>query len=186
MKRYVILTVGKTHSGKSTFARLLEERHTDTLVIDQDNHAEFINTHYKRLLPEEGPNTLKTAITQSIVDYAVKNTDSHLILCNSNLNRNSRSRVLEYYHREGFHSILVYFNLSDELLQQRIACSARSTKIFRSASTFSEVFNRQNQDSDRQNSLLPSKGEADCLFVIEKPEDVPIVIDKIIEMLKYQ
>ncbi|MGD6801792.1 ATP-binding protein [Rossellomorea vietnamensis] len=87
MKRYVILTVGKTHSGKSTFARLLEEKQEDIFVIDQDNHAEFINTHYKRLLPEEGPNTLKTAITQSIVEYAVKNTDSHLILCNSNLDR---------------------------------------------------------------------------------------------------
>ncbi|TYR74253.1 ATP-binding protein [Rossellomorea vietnamensis] len=186
MKRYVILTVGKTHSGKSTFARLLEEKQEDIFVIDQDNHAEFINTHYKRLLPEEGPNTLKTAITQSIVEYAVKNTDSHLILCNSNLDRNSQSRVLEYYHREGFQSILVYFNLSDELLHQRIACSARSTKIFRSASTFTEVLNRQNQDSDRQNSFSSNKGEAVCLFTIGKPEDVPVVIDKIIEILKFE
>lgn len=186
MKRYVILTVGKTHSGKSTFARLLEEKHRDLLVIDQDNHAEFINTHYKRLLPDEGPNTLKTAITQSIVDYAVKNTDSHLILCNSNLDRNNRSRVLEYYHSEGFQSILVYFNLSDELLQQRIASSARSTIVFRSASTFTEVLNRQNHQVERQNNLSPSKGEADCLFEIGKPEDVLIVIDDIIEMIKCQ
>lgn len=71
MKRLVIITVGKTHSGKTTFGRTLEQKMPNSLVIDQDNHAEFINTYYKTLLPKQGHNTIKFAITQTIVDYAV-------------------------------------------------------------------------------------------------------------------
>jgi hypothetical protein len=75
MKRLVIMTVGKTHSGKTTFAKALERQLHNSLVIDQDNHAEFINTYYKSLLPKQGPNTIKYAITQTIVDYAVNQTN---------------------------------------------------------------------------------------------------------------
>ena len=55
----VIITVGKTHSGKTTFARALEKQLNNTFVMDQDNHAEFINTNYKNLQPKKGSNTLK-------------------------------------------------------------------------------------------------------------------------------
>lgn len=44
MKRLVVITVGKTHSGKSTFAQALEQQLHESLVIDQDNHAEFLGT----------------------------------------------------------------------------------------------------------------------------------------------
>ncbi|CAG9614046.1 hypothetical protein BACCIP111899_03273 [Bacillus rhizoplanae] len=52
MKRLVIITVGKTHSGKTTFARALEKELNNSSVMDQDNHAEFINTFYKNLQPK--------------------------------------------------------------------------------------------------------------------------------------
>ena len=47
MKRFVIITVGKTHSGKTTFAKALEKELSHSFVMDQDNQAEFINTHYE-------------------------------------------------------------------------------------------------------------------------------------------
>jgi deoxyadenosine/deoxycytidine kinase len=40
------MTVGKTYSGKTTFARALEQELNNSFVMDQDNHAEFINTFY--------------------------------------------------------------------------------------------------------------------------------------------
>ncbi|EVT98089.1 hypothetical protein U365_13840, partial [Bacillus anthracis 9080-G] len=40
MKRFVIITVGKTHSGKTTFARELEKEFPHSFVMDQDNQAE--------------------------------------------------------------------------------------------------------------------------------------------------
>lgn len=71
MKRLVIMTVGKTHSGKSTFARMLEKNMNNSLLSDQDDHALFINTYYKSLQPEKGSNKLKHAITELIVNYAI-------------------------------------------------------------------------------------------------------------------
>lgn len=46
MKRLAILTIGKTHSGKSTFAKILNSNLLNSLVIDQDHHAEFLNNYY--------------------------------------------------------------------------------------------------------------------------------------------
>ena len=176
MNRIVVVTVGKTHSGKTTFARKLESQLQNAVIIDQDNHAAFINAHYKSLRSKEGPNTLKYAVTQTIVDYAANQTDSHLILCNSNLAQKGRKDILDYFRRKGFISILVYFDISKDVLQARVAKSQRSKDIFRSASTFEEVLARQ-QKSEASN---PEIGEADHLFVVRRSEqDIPTVIDKI-------
>lgn len=60
MNRFVIMTVGMTHSGKTTFAVALETAmEPDAVVIDQDNHAAFINDHYRKLRPSEGPKYVK-------------------------------------------------------------------------------------------------------------------------------
>jgi predicted kinase len=180
VKRFVIMTVGKTHSGKSTFANMLEERISDSLVIDQDHHAEFLNTFYKKLLPSEGPNTLKYAVSQTILDYAIQRTDLHIILCNSNRHRTGREKSLNYFTEQGFKSILVNFDLPDHILQQRIADSSRSTKIFRSASSFSEVLTKQNNEDIGE----LKESEADYLFSIQDGEDVHQVIEKVVQILE--
>ncbi|WP_261134315.1 ATP-binding protein [Bacillus sp. Marseille-Q3570] len=182
MKRLVIITVGKTHSGKTTFAKDLEQQLDNSLVIDQDNHAEFINTHYKTLLPKEGPNTIKYALTQTIVDYAVNQTNCHLILCNSNRARNTRLELLDNFHDRGFISILVDFDIPDHVLQARIAESQRSTMIFRSASTFHEVLIRQQAESHKANIRGPIEGESDHLFTIKSSDEVQFVIRRIVDI----
>lgn len=70
MKRLVIITVGKTHSGKTTFAKELEKELPNSFIMDQDNQAEFINTYYEKLQPTEGTNTLKHGLSKFIVDYS--------------------------------------------------------------------------------------------------------------------
>ena len=62
MKRFVIITVGKTHSGKTTFAKALEKELKNSVMIDQDNHALFINTYYKNLIPSRGVIRLNTPL----------------------------------------------------------------------------------------------------------------------------
>lgn len=143
MKRLVIMTVGKTHSGKTTFAKAIEKELPNTVVADQDNHADFLHTYYQTLLPLQGPNTIKYALTQTIVDYAVNETNCHLVLCNSNRNRKSRLKLLKHYHNKGFTSIVVNFDIPNHILKERVAKSKRSTAILRTASTFKEVLNRQ-------------------------------------------
>lgn len=182
MKRLVIITVGKTHSGKTTFARALEQHLHNSVVLDQDNHAEFINQHYKCLLPKQGPNTLKNAISRTIGDYAVNETQFHLILCNANRSRNDRLILLERFRQKGFVSILVYFDIPDHILQSRIANSERSTAIFRSASNFEEVLRRQQAESHNGDVLPPTEGEAHHLFVIKDSNIVPSIIQEIVNI----
>ncbi|WP_456274966.1 ATP-binding protein [Bacillus sp. AK031] len=184
MKRLVIMTVGKTHSGKTTFAHCLEQRLLESLVIDQDNHAEFINTYYKKLLPKQGPNTLKSAISQTIVDYAVNQTDFHLIISSSNRNQKGRRRLLEQFHQKGFISVIVHFEIPDHILQSRVDHSQRSTKIFRSASTFTEVLVRQQADSLKEDVTDPIEGEAGHLFVMRDNDEAESVIQEIVKIAK--
>ena len=150
MKRLIIMTVGKTHSGKTTFARALEQQLHNSLVIDQDNHAKFINTYYKTLMPKTGPNTIKYAISNTILEYAVNQTDFHLLLCNANRNQKGRISLLEHFKSKGFFSIIVNFDIPDHVLLQRVSESQRSTAVFRTASTFEEVLIRQQAETGKE------------------------------------
>jgi tRNA uridine 5-carbamoylmethylation protein Kti12 len=182
MKRLVIITVGKTHSGKTTFAKALEKQLNNAIVMDQDNHAEFINTYYKNLQPKQGPNTLKHSLSKLIVDFAKENTDFHFIICNSNRSRKGRLYLLqELFNTDEFVSILVHFDIPDDVLQERVSQSDRSTNIFRGAYiNFEEVLVRQQAESFKVDVVDPIEGEADHLFVIKDNEEVNSVIQKIV------
>lgn len=184
MKRLVIITVGKTHSGKTTFAKALEKQLNNSFVMDQDNHAEFINSYYKNLQPKQGPNTLKHSLSKLIVDYAKENTDFHFIICNSNRSRKGRLYLLEeLFNTDEFVCILVHFDIPDDVLQERVSQSQRSTNIFRGTYTnFEEVLVRQQAESIKEDIVDPIEGEADHLFVIKDNEEVNSVIQKIVHI----
>ncbi len=180
MKRLLIMTVGKTHSGKTTFAKTLEKELHNSVVIDQDNHAGFLRGYYQAILPKQGqPNKIKYSLTQTIVDYAIHNTDCHLILCNSNLNRKSRLKLLEYYQNNGFISILVNFDIPNHVLKERITKSNRSTTVLRIASTFEEVLSRQESETNKGDVIAPRDGEANLLYTINNANEMNFIIGKI-------
>ena len=181
MNRLVVMTIGKTHSGKTTFAKELESVLQQAIVIDQDNHAEFINSHYQKLRPMEGANTLKSSITNTIVDYAIEQSNMHIILSNSNLNKIGRSNILQNFHNKGFESVLVYFDLSNDLLKERVKQSQRSRAIFRSASNFSEVLEKQ----ENMIEVEPTKNEANYLFEIKDPSETFKIIQQIKEISEF-
>ncbi|WP_270179714.1 AAA family ATPase [Alkalihalobacillus sp. CinArs1] len=184
MKRLVIITVGKTHTGKSTFARALEKELVHSFVVDQDNHAEFINTYYKNLQPKSGPNTLKHSISKLIVDYAKEHTDFHIIVSSANRTKSGRKYLLEdIYAKEEFVRILVHFDIQEDILRDRVKHSHRSTNIFRgNTSNFEEVLMRQQNESRNEDVVDPEECEADYLFVIRHSEEVDSVIRKIVRI----
>ncbi|MBS8263965.1 ATP-binding protein [Mesobacillus boroniphilus] len=187
MKRLAIITVGKTHSGKTTFARALEKELYNSMVIDQDNHAEFINTYYKNLQQVHGPNILKYAISRLIVNYAIEQTDCHLILCNSNRSRKDRSYLIEeLFPKDKFIHIIVHFDILYHVLQARVTESQRSTNIFRGAYTnFAEVLNRQQADSLKEDVIDPVEEEAEHLFVIKDNAEAEAVILEILRIARH-
>ncbi|MEY8749263.1 ATP-binding protein [Alkalicoccobacillus gibsonii] len=179
-KRLAIITVGKTHSGKSTFAKKLEDQLEHSFILDQDHHAEFINTYYKILQPTNGPNTLKHAISKLIVDYAQNYTSLDFIVCNANRTKDGRAYLLnELFHKNKYVRILVHFDLDDQILEQRIARSHRKTTIFRGPFTsFEEVLKKQQAES----ADYPVREEADYLFVIKTDQEVSDVINNIVQI----
>ncbi|MCA0987397.1 AAA family ATPase [Guptibacillus algicola] len=186
MKRLAIITVGKTHTGKSTFARALEKELHNSFVMDQDNHAEFINTYYKKLPPKNGPNTLKHALSKLIVDYAKENTDFHIIASNANRTRTGRTYLLEeIYPKDMFVRILVHFDIPDDILRDRVKGSQRNTNIFRGPySNFEDVLNRQQEESSNDDVVEPEESEADHLFVIKHNDEVESIINEIVRISK--
>lgn len=182
--RLVIMTVGKTHSGKTTFAKSLEKQMPNSVVIDQDHQAEFLNTYYPALLPKQGPNKIKHALTQTLVDYAVRETNHHLIVCNSNLNRQDRIKWLEYYRNKGFTRVLVLFDLPDDVLEERVGKSKRSTNIFRMPISYQELLARQQELMNEESANFPREDEADYLLVIQKTDEVDSVIQEMIKLVK--
>ncbi|MDA1870950.1 AAA family ATPase [Bacillus cereus] len=186
MKRLVIITVGKTHSGKTTFAKELEKELPNSFIMDQDNQAEFINTHYEKLQPTEGSNILKHGLSKFIVDYAKEHTNSHLIICNSNRSLNGRMYLLnELFKKEEYIRVLVHFDIPDDVLYERVALSKRSTNIFRgNYSSFKEVLHRQQVESLHEDVVDPIENEADYLFVIRNSKDVNSTILKIVHLAK--
>lgn len=184
MKRLVIITVGKTHSGKTTFAKALEKRMHNSVVIDQDSQAEFLHTYYQELLPKQGPNKIKYALTKTIADYAVDETNCHVILCNSNRYHKERLELLGYYHDKGFVTVLVNFDIPDSILEERVLKSQRNTTILRTVSSFGEVLTQQQSETCKENFTVPAKNEADHLFTIQNAWEIEKVIQEIIEIAK--
>lgn len=185
MKRLAIITVGKTHSGKSTFARLLEKNLANSFIVDQDHHAAFIHSHYQKLQPTTGPNTLKHSITKLIVDYAKKHTDLHFIVSNSNRTKRGREYLLhEIYPKDEFIRILVYFDISNNILRDRVANSTRSTNIFRVSTSFEEVLLRQQAEAHLADYMAPTEDEAEYLYKITDNKDVESVIAEIVRLSK--
>ena len=182
MKKLVIITVGKTHSGKTTFAHALEKHLSNSIIIDQDNHAEFLNTFYQKLLPVQGPNSLKNSLSDLIVDYAKEHTDFHFIISNSNRSSKGRKYLLEeVFPAESFVRILVHFDISDDELHSRVKQSQRSTNIFRgSISNFEELLFRQQAESLGENIVDPTVHEADHLFIVKNNNDVNRVMKDIV------
>ncbi|RAN85147.1 CRISPR-associated protein Cas2 [Bacillus sp. SRB_331] len=154
--------------------------------MDQDNQAEFINTHYEKLQPTKGPNTFKHGLSKFIVDYAKEHTNLHLIICNSNRSRNGRMYLLnELFQKKEYVRILVHFDIPDDVLYERVTRSKRSTNIFRgNYSSFKEVLNRQQAESLHEDVVDPVENEADYLFVIRNSKDVNSTIEEIFQLAK--
>ena len=180
MKRLVIMTIGKTHSGKTTFGKKLEEKLPKSIVVDQDNHATFLHTHYPKLIPEQNQFKLKIMLSQFILNYAITETDTPIIISSANLSKKGRVALLEqFFPQDKWTRIYVYFDFSTETLQQRIKHTTRSTTIFRDTTmTFERLIEKHSEQLEP-----PTDEEVDYIFHVNETQPVKKVIEMINELI---
>ncbi|WP_102275544.1 ATP-binding protein [Cytobacillus massiliigabonensis] len=183
MDRFLIMTVGVTHSGKTTFAKLLEKRMTNSIVVDQDLQEEFLQKNYSILIPEFGPKNLKYALTQTIVDFAINKTNLHIILCNSNRQKNPRLYLLNLFKKERFKTIIVNFDFPLDKIKCRIVNSDRDLTILRNVKNYDEILNIQLNQTEKEDFIRPTEEEANYLFTITKECEVQSVVESIINII---
>ena len=169
MKRFVYMTIGITHSGKTSFAKEIERVIPNTLLIDQDNHAAFLNTHYPKLVPTGNENTLKVLLSQFILSYAIEQTNHNIIISSSNLNAHARKQLLHaFFPEETWHRVFIYFHLDPAIIQERIAQTTRTTAIFRNNTlTFQDIYTQHALQLQ-----IPSADECDTLFIVHTETDL--------------
>ena len=184
-KKYVIMCVGYTHSGKTTFARNLEKKVKNIVLIDNDDIATFINGKYplavfseynkvKRTYKE--PN-FKFLIFQETFKFCLR-AGLNIIHASGNLGNDSRIFIRKNVKKYDYELITVYFNLPKKLLLERIKNTTKDTKAFRSSKKWSEILPRQ----ELYSKLPPSKKNT-VYFEIKNGNDCKKVFETLKKIL---
>lgn len=179
-KRIIIL-IGKTHSGKTTFAKRLEKIDKNILLIEGDpielflksDFARLKNIDEKRYLTHKG-NSLLHKIFSVFFNFALE-TGQPIILSNANIWRGWRKKVIKLARKFDYKIIGVYFDLSNELLLKRISKTKKTTKVIREAINFRELLINQ---SDR--IQIPKETEFDEFYIVKSEKDLRALKNRLI------
>lgn len=175
--KFLIFTVGKTHSGKTTFARRLQKLLPNTIHIDQDDIALFLKEKYPKLrdLPHSGE--LKFKINKLLCITALQE-NFNVVLSSGSINKATRKVITGIAKKESTKSVLVSFAISDDLLLKRISKSEKTTKVLNESKGFVELLTK------KQAKLFesPNSREADYFFEIKKVKDADLVIKKLLAL----
>ncbi len=182
--RLFVMTIGKTHSGKTTFANALKQKLSNSVVIDQEAHVEFLQSYYQDSLPKQGNHTMKNTMSKLALDYYITCTNTNMIVCNTHLSRAHRLTILEkIFTKNKFTRILIYFEIPEDVIVARIKESNRSISQFRSdCSNFEEVLALQKEASSNLNEEYPQLDEADYIFIINDNCNQDAVIEEILHI----
>ncbi len=176
------MCVGYTHSGKTTFSKKLAKNQKNTVLIDNDEIAAFLNSKYpavtfsdynkiKRDFTE--PN-LKFLVFKDLLNYSLR-ADVNVVLSNGNLGKDIRDLVTNYAKKYSYQVIMIYFKISKETIKSRIEKTTKGSKSFLLSKNWSEVLIKQEKYAE----LPPSKTKIHHYFEIEKDADYKKVLSEI-------
>ena len=149
-KRYLIMCVGFTHSGKTTFAQKLKKKNKNLVIIDNDNIANFINEEYKEIVFSsfnfEKKNYrdpgLKFHLSKEILIFALK-AKLNIIHASGNLGRDAQKFIEKSAKKYSYKLITVYFNFPENFILSRIRVTTKSKKCFRLSWDWHDVLKKQ-------------------------------------------
>ena len=135
-ERHIVMCVGLTHSGKTTFAKKLIKEHPNAVLIDNDEIATFVNTKYPSAAFSEYNNikrnfkepNLKFLLFRDLLEFSMK-CEVPFVLSNGNLGNDIRTLVSKLAKKYSYKLIVVYFNLSKDVIIERIA---KTTNLIKS------------------------------------------------------
>jgi shikimate kinase len=183
--KYIIATVGKTHSGKSTFGKKLKQALKNSVWIDNESIDLFLKEQFNSLYTNSDIRATKTAenpdlkmkINQVILKEALEN-NLNVILTNANMKKITRKLEEAHAIQNDAKFILVFLNYPNEVLKDRISKANKSTKVLNESSDFYDLLDRQNKLFEQ-----PTDDEADYFLEVNKEEEVDDVIKKILQVV---
>lgn len=184
-KKYVIMCVGYTHSGKTTFAKKLAKAFPQLVSIDNDEIAHFVKEKYQAAVLSEynkskrslkDPN-LKFLLWKDVYNFCL-NTGLSIVLSNGNLGKDIRDLIFLRAKAKGYTVITVYFNLEHEVILRRLKESKKSIKMFVRSKNWQEVL-----DNQKGYAELPPSKKNTIYFEINKDDDYRLVAKEIEKLL---
>jgi len=181
----LIMFIGKTHSGKTTFAKELEIIKKDLLVLEADPIALFMRENFPKLRELDDKEhggafknaSLKYRLFLLLLEFAMS-FGRTIILSNSNMYERGRKLVFSLAKKYKYKVIGVYFNFPEEFLINRIKKSKRTTKILRVSKDFNELIINQ-----RTRMQVPNPKEFDKFYEIKSEEDLNNVKINLIKII---
>jgi shikimate kinase len=186
ISKYVVMCVGHTHTGKTTFGKKLIKEIPEATLIDGDTIASFLRKNYpvvvessynKSLKSFKRPN-LKFLVWRDVYEFCLA-VKKPIILSNGNLGKDIRSLIMKKAKENGYKVIMVYFNLSHDVILKRLQKTKKSSDRFVHSKNWSEVFVRQQEYAQ----LPPSRGET-IFFELKDPVESERVLQEIVDLLK--
>lgn len=186
-QKFVIMMVGKTHSGKTTFAQKLSRQLPTFIHLEGDPIHVFILQNLPLIWMAEKnweacdlkKPMLKHKLLNDIFTTTLERGFS-IILSSSNLHRNIRKLIIDESHERRARVALVYLNIPNETLLERTSASTKPTYFLNQSRDFVGLLKRQ--------QLLwfeePWLDEADWYFEIRGEDDVQPTIEKLAALVK--
>lgn len=184
--KYLVMCVGYTHSGKTTFAKQLKNHIKDLVIIDNDIIADFINKEYKEVVfspfnfkkkTYQDPN-LKFYLSKEILIFSLK-AGLNVIHASGNLGKDVQDFIEKTAKKYKYKLITIYFNFPQSFLISRIQKTKKSKSCFRFSWSWDEVFKKQ-----KLYAKLPPNNKKGIYFEIKNMQDYKKTLQKIKLLLK--
>lgn len=182
----LIMFVGKTHSGKTTFANEIKKEVENVLILEADPIAVFMKEKFPEL--RENDDREHTGIFKEIslkyktfllfLEFAL-DLGKPIILSNSNMWLKGRELVFELCKKYNYKVVGVCFDFPEEVLFERAKISERSLNVLRTSKDFNDLIINQ-----RTRMQVPDPSEFDIFFTIQNPGELEQIKKELETILK--
>lgn len=185
-QQFLVMLVGKTHAGKTTFGRRLNRWLPYNILLEGDDINVFLaqrlpELYFQRFIADYGHNhpKVKFKIYFTILKFALS-CGRNVTLTFNNVRRQWRARILNMARRCGAKTIMVFLDLPDRILIQRIRRTKRPLNYYFEDKNFEDILLlKHNRWLER-----PTPYEANYFLVVHKASDLPHIEQRLRHIIR--